>query len=359
MAWARKAIALALVTLPVLAGCTAAGGSTDPAAPVVALRIDTPVHEPVWSDHAQVLLALTETGSRIAKIDPLAPAGSPRTTLSGPFSDVGENISTSPTDNDVVYLPQPELDRVAFSVEKQAAIAISASSTAGDLAKPSRLYVAEQGTDRLLAVEAQHAVDTLSDQRFPVDRLAIVGAGLQSFEQITGRRGYRDRGGAPQQVRLRGKALAAQLREQGADEKTIDAASGAATETHQQPGAAGRAVFRATSVGAANRSGPRRTPDHSDARRAHDGPLCASHAPGGSAHTARHWAARRVLWPARGYCFGMQQHEIVSAVAQSAGIGDHASAERAVRATPVVLRSRLAGSQTATVASRSTTSSRW
>ncbi|MGH3999429.1 MAG: general stress protein, partial [Pseudonocardiaceae bacterium] len=29
---------------------------------------------------------------------------------------------------------------------------------------------------------AQYAVDALSDQRFPVDRLAIVGAGLQSFE---------------------------------------------------------------------------------------------------------------------------------------------------------------------------------
>lgn len=37
---------------------------------------------------------------------------------------------------------------------------------------------------------AQYAVDALSDQRFPVDRLAIVGAGLQSFEQVTGRRGY-------------------------------------------------------------------------------------------------------------------------------------------------------------------------
>lgn len=37
---------------------------------------------------------------------------------------------------------------------------------------------------------AQHAVDALADQRFPVGGLAIVGANLQSFEQITGRRGY-------------------------------------------------------------------------------------------------------------------------------------------------------------------------
>lgn len=37
---------------------------------------------------------------------------------------------------------------------------------------------------------AQYAVDALADRRFPVDGLAIVGANLQSFEQVTGRRGY-------------------------------------------------------------------------------------------------------------------------------------------------------------------------
>ena len=38
--------------------------------------------------------------------------------------------------------------------------------------------------------QAQHAVDALADRGLPVQRLAIVGAGLQSFEQITGRKGY-------------------------------------------------------------------------------------------------------------------------------------------------------------------------
>ncbi|WP_219414644.1 general stress protein [Pseudonocardia nigra] len=37
---------------------------------------------------------------------------------------------------------------------------------------------------------AQYAVDALADRKFPVDGLAIVGANLQSYEQITGRRGY-------------------------------------------------------------------------------------------------------------------------------------------------------------------------
>lgn len=35
--------------------------------------------------------------------------------------------------------------------------------------------------------EAERAVDYLSDQRFPVQRVAIVGRGLSSVEQITGR----------------------------------------------------------------------------------------------------------------------------------------------------------------------------
>lgn len=35
--------------------------------------------------------------------------------------------------------------------------------------------------------EAQRAVDFLSDQKFPVERTAIVGEGLKTIEQVTGR----------------------------------------------------------------------------------------------------------------------------------------------------------------------------
>ncbi|NUT46122.1 MAG: glycine zipper family protein [Saccharothrix sp.] len=35
--------------------------------------------------------------------------------------------------------------------------------------------------------EAERAVDYLSDQRFPVERTAIAGRGLSTFEQVTGR----------------------------------------------------------------------------------------------------------------------------------------------------------------------------
>jgi hypothetical protein len=38
--------------------------------------------------------------------------------------------------------------------------------------------------------DAERAVDFLSDRRFPVQRVAIVGRDLQSVEQVTGRLGY-------------------------------------------------------------------------------------------------------------------------------------------------------------------------
>jgi hypothetical protein len=38
--------------------------------------------------------------------------------------------------------------------------------------------------------EAQRAVDYLSDQRFPVERVAIVAEGLRFVEQVTGRLGF-------------------------------------------------------------------------------------------------------------------------------------------------------------------------
>lgn len=47
-----------------------------------------------------------------------------------------------------------------------------------------------------------------------------------------------NRGKAPHEVRLRSEALAGQLREQGADDKAIDAAGEAALQTHSQSGGA-------------------------------------------------------------------------------------------------------------------------
>ncbi len=53
----------------------------------------------------------------------------------------------------------------------------------------------ERGSRRIVAsydsyVEAQRAVDYLSDEQFPVERVAIVAEGLRFVEQVTGRVGY-------------------------------------------------------------------------------------------------------------------------------------------------------------------------
>ena len=58
----------------------------------------------------------------------------------------------------------------------------------------STTSTATQPTDVIASVdrytEAQRIVDTLSDEGFPVDRVAIVGRDLQLVEQVTGRRRY-------------------------------------------------------------------------------------------------------------------------------------------------------------------------
>jgi hypothetical protein len=60
------------------------------------------------------------------------------------------------------------------------------------VAPPSLLSRSPSGSWRTIAgyasyEEAERAVDWLSDQRFPVERIAIVGTGLRSVEQVLGR----------------------------------------------------------------------------------------------------------------------------------------------------------------------------
>ena len=59
-------------------------------------------------------------------------------------------------------------------------------------ARPSQLSPAPSDARRDIATypsyeEAERAVDRLSDQKFPVERIAIVGTGLRSVEQVLGR----------------------------------------------------------------------------------------------------------------------------------------------------------------------------
>jgi hypothetical protein len=243
----RGAIVLTVVCVPVLAACARAATSPGPAASVVALGIGAPVHGPTWSGHAGALFALSDDG-RVVRIDLSGRSGAlptVGTTFSAPFPDVGKDLVTGITEA-VVYLPQPQLGRVAVVsdgdlrqvgtlragpspfflaldsgsddllalsedcstvtpvdlhdnatlpsqdvhvgpeaelegaqrgrridyhvagpggiihyqgspglVEDKGEIGISAEKTASDLTKSSRLYVAEKGTGRLLAVDSK------------------------------------------------------------------------------------------------------------------------------------------------------------------------------------------------------------
>ena len=55
--------------------------------------------------------------------------------------------------------------------------------------RPTRMSPPPSGARRTIATyasyqEAEQAVDLLSDERFPVNRVAIVGTGLRSVEQV-------------------------------------------------------------------------------------------------------------------------------------------------------------------------------
>lgn len=212
--WTSPATALATIGALLLAGCSAAGAPSRPQEPVLALRIDAPVHEPVWSDHARALVALTENDPRVAKIAPTSPPGSPstaQTTLSEPLRDVGENVATSPTDASVVYVPQPRLDRVAV---------VSADNLrrVGTLqAGPSPSYVAEDsGSRMLLALSADgstvtavdlHGNELASSRKVQAGPEAEVGGGKRGRRidyHLTGPGGIAHYKGGPSSVQKKG-----------------------------------------------------------------------------------------------------------------------------------------------------------
>lgn len=60
---------------------------------------------------------------------------------------------------------------------------VTAQTTVGTGAQPPRVTVASYAT----YAEAQRAVDKLSDEKFPVERSAIVAEGIKFVEQVTGR----------------------------------------------------------------------------------------------------------------------------------------------------------------------------
>lgn len=139
------------------AGCTAADAAPESTPEVAVLRADASVHEPVWSEEAHALLALSEEEPRIVKVDPTVSGGrlTARTTSSPRYPGMGENLATGATGKGVVYLPRPGAGRV--TVVDTGTLRRTGSLYAG----PAPSYVShDAGADVLLALSEDGATLT-------------------------------------------------------------------------------------------------------------------------------------------------------------------------------------------------------
>lgn len=96
-----------------LAGCAPAGSEQK----LSLLRVDAPLKEPVWVPEKDAVLALSEDGQRVVRVDVrAAKPGSPGPRVpirSKSFEDVGENLALSPEEPELAYLPRPGSGRIS------------------------------------------------------------------------------------------------------------------------------------------------------------------------------------------------------------------------------------------------------
>lgn len=96
----------------VATGCSVPGALLESAPEVVLWSVGAVLHEPVWSYRIHALVALTDD-SRVAEVTAGAHDQGANTRLSTPMA-VGRNLQISQKDDRIVFVPQPERDRVAM-----------------------------------------------------------------------------------------------------------------------------------------------------------------------------------------------------------------------------------------------------
>jgi hypothetical protein len=113
---------IALLSLSLVAGCTAANGASEESsrAKMELLRADSPLRAPTWVPKERVLLALSEDGRELVRLDPGAGTrqgkdpGRLAVVRSKSLEDAGESMAPNPRKLDDVYVPQPTLNRAAL-----------------------------------------------------------------------------------------------------------------------------------------------------------------------------------------------------------------------------------------------------
>lgn len=103
----------------VLAGCGEQTGGVVGEDPVRVLEVDSPLDSPVWGPNQQDVFALQQDGDRLVKIDVTIGGvegenARPAVSLSEGLEGAGENLAADLVDEEVLYVPQPELDQVAL-----------------------------------------------------------------------------------------------------------------------------------------------------------------------------------------------------------------------------------------------------
>jgi hypothetical protein len=122
--WSRTSTVavVALLSLSLLAGCAAANGASEESsgAKVELLRADSPLRAPTWVPKEGVLLALSEDGRELVRLDPGAgtrPGKGPgrlAVVRSKNLEDAGENLAPNPRKLEDIYVPQPTLNRLTL-----------------------------------------------------------------------------------------------------------------------------------------------------------------------------------------------------------------------------------------------------
>lgn len=137
-----RGCAAAAVGALVATGCSAPGASLEVAPEVAVSSVGAVLHDPVWSYRLHALIALTDDHRLAEIIDPLS-RNPTKARLSAPMA-AGRNVQISQKDDRQVFVPQPDLGKVA--VVDLATLRQVAQFDAG----PAPAYLSEDAGMRVL-----------------------------------------------------------------------------------------------------------------------------------------------------------------------------------------------------------------
>ena len=172
-------------------GCASLGAETfDARGEVSLLKTDAPLREPTWVSHENVLIAMAVDEPKVVKLDPgaevpVADAPGEGAVLAGErLEDAGENAATYHREPGQVYLPQPNLGRVA--VVDVATLSVEETLEMGDA--PPFEAATQLNSDTLFTLSRDGSTVTAFDleDREVLDEVGVgVGEGaiLEAFEK--------------------------------------------------------------------------------------------------------------------------------------------------------------------------------